>query len=99
MRKPKLYTFNPPKSLEDYPQFPTFQAGHLVSTNKSYRTLAPSVNEEACTGCLICYASCPDGAIFRLEKIIKIDYDFCKGCGICAKECKSGVIHMEKEQQ
>jgi 2-oxoacid:acceptor oxidoreductase delta subunit (pyruvate/2-ketoisovalerate family) len=97
MKKPKLYTYTEPSSIDEYPQSPCFKAGHLVSVNKNYRVLKPVVDEDSCVGCILCYALCPDGAIFRFEKIVKIDYDFCKGCGICANECKSGVITMVEE--
>ncbi|MFV0481679.1 MAG: 4Fe-4S binding protein [Campylobacteraceae bacterium] len=98
MKKPKLTSFTYPKTIFDFPDFICFEAGHLVSTNKSYRVKKPVVDESTCTNCLLCYIACPDGAIFRLEKLVNIDYDFCKGCGICAIECKSGVIKMIEEE-
>ncbi|MDR2100343.1 MAG: 4Fe-4S binding protein [Campylobacteraceae bacterium] len=97
MKKPKLYAYTEPVSIDGYPQSPCFQAGHLVSANKSYRVLKPVIDEDKCIGCILCYALCPDGAIFRFENIVKVDYDFCKGCGICANECKSNVIKMVEE--
>jgi len=97
MKKPKLYQYTEPKSIDEYPKATYFKAGHLVSINKSYRVIKPIVDENECTGCLLCYTFCPDGAIFRFENIVKVDYDFCKGCGICANECKSRVIQMVKE--
>lgn len=98
MNKPKIHTFKKPEHIRDYPCGPCFKAGHLVSTNKSYRTIRPVVDKERCVGCLVCYAACPDGAVVRASGKIDIDYDFCKGCGICAKECKKLAINMIKEE-
>jgi pyruvate ferredoxin oxidoreductase delta subunit len=97
MKKPKIKNFTYPKSIFDFPEYICFEAGHLVSTSESYRTIKPVIDKSICTNCLLCYISCPDGAIFKLDKFVNVDYGFCKGCGICAQECKSGVIQMVKE--
>jgi len=55
------------------------------------------VDPNKCTNCLICWIYCPDMAINRGEKVVKINYDYCKGCGICASECPVKAIAMEAE--
>jgi len=89
MIKPKIQRYKQPRTISEYPVGPSFQAGHLVFTNSNYRTFKPIIDITLCVGCLACYATCPDGALFRRGKKVSIDYDFCKGCGICASECKA----------
>jgi pyruvate ferredoxin oxidoreductase delta subunit len=98
MIKPTIQPYKRPCAISEYPVGPSFKAGHLVSGNSNYRTSRPVISDAACIGCLFCYAACPDGAIFRNEKKVRVDYDFCKGCGICARECKVGAIAMVKEE-
>ena len=81
MKKPKIEVFKKPVHINDYPVGPAFKAGHLVSTNSSYRVFTPVVNNELCTLCLICYVNCPDRTILINNDKIEFDYDFCKGCG------------------
>jgi pyruvate ferredoxin oxidoreductase delta subunit len=97
MIKPTIKRYERPCAISDYPVGPSFKAGHLISTNGNYRTFRPVVNFAACIGCLLCYAACPDGAINRHDKKVRVDYDFCKGCGMCARECKVRAITMKKE--
>ncbi|MFQ5711731.1 MAG: 4Fe-4S binding protein [Candidatus Geothermarchaeales archaeon] len=63
-----------------------------------WRTHRPVLDEEKCTGCLVCWIYCPEPAIKRAGEIIEFDYDFCKGCGICAEECRIGAIEMVEER-
>ena len=97
MIKPKLYDYKKPETTDDYPEGTYFKAGHLVSTNASYRTHRPVLDSDACVNCLACYISCPDGTIFKTDKKVDFDYDFCKGCGICARVCTKKAIRMIKE--
>ena len=79
-----------------------FEAGYLTKTNAGWRIQRPIIDAAACTGCLVCYMHCPDGAIFKVRDAdcpIALDLDYCKGCGICATECRFGAISMADEAQ
>jgi pyruvate ferredoxin oxidoreductase delta subunit len=58
------------------------------------RIKRPVIDKEKCTGCLLCWLYCPDGAI---EREIEVVLDYCQGCGICAKECPVKAIEMVPE--
>jgi pyruvate ferredoxin oxidoreductase delta subunit len=98
MIRPSLQKYDRPQTIKEYPVGPSFKAGHLVSTNSSYRIMRPEMDGGKCSGCLRCYGACPDGAILRNGKKVGIDYDFCKGCGICAKECRFKAISMIRNE-
>ncbi len=70
-------------------------------TNKtgSWRTFAPVLNEEKCTNCLMCWFYCPDGAIIRGEKKVKINYDYCKGCGVCVEVCAPKALEWVRTEE
>lgn len=98
MNKPFLRDYKKPKKLSEYPVGTSFEAGHLVTKNSSWRNIRPEINSEKCINCLQCYMYCPDGVIKKENEKVSIEYDFCKGCGICAKICKVGAIKMEVEK-
>jgi len=56
------------------------------------------VNEEICSGCAICVAMCPYGAISRKEKgekkVAQVDKALCKACGTCVAACPSGAMQQ-----
>jgi heterodisulfide reductase subunit A len=56
------------------------------------------VNEEICSGCAICIAMCPYGAISRKEKgekkVAQVDKALCKACGTCVAACPSGAMQQ-----
>lgn len=61
-----------------------------------WRVERPVLNKEKCVNCLLCWISCPEGAIKVQDgKIAEIDLDYCKGCGICAVECPPRVKAIE----
>jgi pyruvate ferredoxin oxidoreductase delta subunit len=64
-----------------------------------WRAFKPVVEGDKCVNCLLCWVYCPDAAIIRDEKGVKINYDYCKGCGICAKECPKLAIKMMEEKK
>jgi pyruvate ferredoxin oxidoreductase delta subunit len=97
MKRPELRAFPKPKHIKDYPAGPCYEAGYLVTDNAGWRSEKPVVDLTKCTGCNICYMSCPDGVVFKENGKVAIDYLFCKGCGICAKVCRSRAIGMVRE--
>jgi heterodisulfide reductase subunit A len=56
------------------------------------------VNEEICSGCSICIAMCPYGAISRKKqgekRVAQVDTALCKGCGACVAACPSGAMQQ-----
>ncbi|MDW8014260.1 MAG: CoB--CoM heterodisulfide reductase iron-sulfur subunit A family protein [Archaeoglobaceae archaeon] len=60
--------------------------------------IVASVNENICSGCSLCVAMCPYGAIsLKVEKglrVAKVDSALCKGCGTCAATCPSGAMQQ-----
>jgi heterodisulfide reductase subunit A len=65
-----------------------------------------SVNEDLCSGCRICEAVCPFGAMEVIEKkdgklVAHVIETLCKGCGTCAAACPAKAItalHFTTEQ-
>jgi len=53
---------------------------------------------EKCTGCSLCVAACPFGAIRITEKKAIIDLNKCNLCGACVHTCKFKAIVLEKPQ-
>lgn len=54
------------------------------------------VAPEKCSGCGICEASCPAGAIV-VRGIAWIDAQRCIGCGRCVEVCPQGAIALRAE--
>lgn len=56
------------------------------------------VDEDLCSGCGVCEAMCPYGAVtiqVKEEKRVSvIDEALCKGCGTCGAACPSGAIQQ-----
>ena len=53
--------------------------------------------ERGCTCCLMCYYSCPVGAIKIIpDSSATIDEDKCIGCGRCAGDCPAEAIVREE---
>ena len=98
MDRPKVQKWNRPSHINEYPQGPGFDAGHLSEKNAGWRNFRPVIDKEKCTDCQRCFLLCPDGTIIRTENKVEVDYDFCKGCGVCAYECKINAIEMVKEE-
>jgi heterodisulfide reductase subunit A len=56
------------------------------------------VTEEFCSGCAICIAMCPYGAISRKKvgekRVAEVDKALCKACGACVAACPSGAMQQ-----
>lgn len=56
------------------------------------------VSEDICSGCGICVAMCPYGAISIQVKegrrVSSVDSALCKGCGACVAACPSGAMQQ-----
>jgi len=64
----------------------------------AWRALRPKLDKDKCVKCLLCWISCPEPAINRLEDdSVEINYDYCKGCGICSEICPTKAIEMVEE--
>jgi heterodisulfide reductase subunit C len=58
-----------------------------------------SINEDGCSGCGICVASCPNTAMELYtqngNRIAHVVANLCKGCGACSAACPSGAISIK----
>lgn len=70
-----------------------------MSENKtgSWRTMAPVLHDEKCTGCQLCWKFCPEACIAMEDGKPVIDMEHCKGCGICSAECPPKALTMAEE--
>jgi 2-oxoacid:acceptor oxidoreductase delta subunit (pyruvate/2-ketoisovalerate family) len=64
-----------------------------------WRDQRPVIRRELCKPCGVCEIVCPDSAVYAVDKIYAIDYDYCKGCALCAHECPTKAIVMEPEER
>ncbi len=69
----------------------------LENLTGSWRTMAPRLRPEKCTGCMLCWKYCPDACIEMIDGRPVIDMDHCKGCGICVAECPPKCLIMVEE--
>jgi heterodisulfide reductase subunit A len=71
-------------------------AALLVKGYVDIEPIVATVNEQACSGCSICLAMCPFGAISlkpgRDGKVAHVEGALCKGCGVCIAACPSGAL-------
>jgi len=56
------------------------------------------INEDKCSGCMLCLKACPFNAIKvgepkdgKKHKAL-IDYSLCKGCGVCIPSCPTKAL-------
>ncbi|PIE67541.1 MAG: oxidoreductase [Deltaproteobacteria bacterium] len=61
---------------------------------------------ERCKQCGLCFANCPNGAIYFSDKLNKagfnhacVDEEKCVRCGICYTMCPDGVYSIVKTPQ
>lgn len=70
---------------------------YLTTGKAKLEAKISAINKELCTGCRICEALCPYGALeYDTEKkIMKVSESICKGCGACGGGCPSGAVSMK----
>jgi NADH-quinone oxidoreductase subunit F len=57
--------------------------------------LTYTVDEEKCTGCMVCLKNCPAKAITGERKMVHhIDQSICTKCGVCFSKCKFDSINL-----
>ncbi len=60
--------------------------------------LSARIRRETCTGCELCYADCPYGAISMLKdgekKVASVSGSRCAGCGICVGSCSFNAVEF-----
>jgi len=65
--------------------------------------IVATIHEEHCSGCRICNALCPFGAIEFIEDkaVSRVEPALCKGCGTCVAACPAQTItgaHFDNQQ-
>jgi len=56
------------------------------------------IDEQKCTGCRLCLATCPDPNVIGFLKERKkalVNPKRCKGCGLCVTICKPEAISVQ----
>lgn len=71
-------------------------AALLVKGYVNVEPIVASVNEKECSGCAVCLAMCPFGAISLKPggegRVAYVESALCKGCGVCVAACPSGAL-------
>ncbi|MDD1777070.1 MAG: electron transfer flavoprotein subunit alpha [Candidatus Helarchaeota archaeon] len=57
------------------------------------------LTKDQCTGCGLCYESCPNDAIEFDENDLPSINENCTLCGICIDECAQGALKLEKKEK
>ncbi len=83
----------------EIPEMPVTIGSMNVNKTADWRYVAPVINYEKCSGCMICWKYCPEVTIQITEDLPAINYDYCKGCGICSIECPKSAIEMVVEDK
>jgi NAD-dependent dihydropyrimidine dehydrogenase PreA subunit len=74
----------------------------VLTSAKKYRKPAEliahnfyaKVEEELCTGCMLCVKRCQMDAVLVENKKAIIDLDRCIGCGLCVTTCKTEALRL-----
>lgn len=82
------------------PETPTNTEDSSKVRTGDWKTFYPTLIEEKCIKCYICWKFCPDVSVKVKdeESYPTFDLDHCKGCGICAHECPKDAIEMKMEE-
>ncbi len=89
-----------PKSLDEAIAQAQAAASRAASILAQEALEAPAIVAEVrarkCSGCGLCEAVCPFGAISidGEARVAVVDNVVCKGCGVCAAACWSGAIDV-----
>lgn len=72
----------------------------VLSKDYLYREpLIAKVNEDLCSGCLVCVSMCPFNAISVKyvgdKRVSSVNPALCAGCGTCAAACPSGAMQQQ----
>lgn len=67
-----------------------------LAAREPIRFAPPSLREDRCDGCLVCYYFCPDGAIDPGPPL-RVVAEWCKGCNICMRECPRQALQSATE--
>jgi heterodisulfide reductase subunit A len=71
------------------------RASNLMSMGETeIEATTAEINENLCSGCLICVAMCPFNALIVNGKAVKVLETLCKGCGSCSAACPTKAIQM-----
>ena len=87
------------KSEKDMPEMPVTIGKMTANKTSDWRNIAPVIDFDKCSGCMICWKYCPDVSIQIIRELPVINYDYCKGCGICSVECPQNAIEMVVEDK
>lgn len=65
------------------------------SATNAFRNKMVYVNEDKCTGCLVCINDfgCPSMSV--VGKRVRVDQLTCVKCGYCADVCPTGAIEIQ----
>ena len=80
---------------------PTIRSGATSARRRTadWRLFRPVIDQTGCTRCFVCFALCPEGAIYLDgDDYPHVDYQHCKGCLICVSECPPHAIAEERER-
>ena len=73
-------------------------ANSALRHTDGWRVHHPVIDRAHCSRCFLCFALCPEGAIYLdADNYPIIDYDHCKGCLVCVAECPPQVISALRE--
>jgi len=69
----------------------------LAAGKVEVEAISANIDEELCSGCMICEDLCPYSALEfdEKDKIMRVNDVLCKGCGSCASACPTGAISMK----